>query len=254
MKVALKIAGSFLILLGWFLLSCQSDQTAQEVKSEFRNIKPAPSNSTLQFTSIQESKKQLSTGEETLARGPLVRLLGERQSTRGKKTYKGKLSMESTNVLKLMPDDGSEITLDCALPESFQLRRLASTNGIITVDDNSSLDRNDVTVTIETGQELLLGYTWKVSDKPIRYNPINGVVIYQTALAELPTGNAMQSVEVSVNTSSGRKKITIGEDFDFSLGDKQYKAFVHTSLFQSSSDEGDDTPTAYILRAVVTEI
>jgi len=59
----------------------------------------------------------------------------------------------------------------------------------------------------------------------------------------------MISVEVNVNTDKGEMTIPLGKNYSISLGDKKCSVFVNTS--QSSSGAGDDTPTGYILRAII---
>jgi hypothetical protein len=228
---------------------------AQEtVRPEFKDIKPGPYNPPLHFNPIKESDKKPVSVVPPKGSGPLVRIVSQGSLLMGEHRYQGKIfSSDSPDVIRFVPEEAPEVMIGLALPENFQLKQFKDAKGSLYVNDNSSLEGADQTVTLQSELGLLLGNIWRVSEKPVSYELTENVALAQIPLEKQPSGDIMLAVQVSVNTDKGMQTVPSGKNFDFTLGDKKYTVFVHTSIFQNSADPGDDTRKAYVLRAMVAE-
>lgn len=240
-----------LFATGLLVIGCR--QQREEVPPEFRKLKPAPANPPLRVNPIPDSRKDSISVLPPAGGGPLVRILRAGKILQGEYNFTGKIVASRANVFRFLPNQGPEIMIGFALPEVFPLKSVNDVEGSLYLKDASSPAGADQTVTIRTERLLVAGYIWKTSVKPISYNPRGDVVIAQRPLSQLPTGNTLLTVEVLVNTNEGNKTVPLGKNFAFTLGEKNYMVFVDTSLFQSTATEGDDTTTAYILRALIVE-
>lgn len=245
-----------LFLAGTFIteLNINQLQAEEKARTEFRDIKPGPFNPPLHFDVIEDLKRKPIPIIPPQDSSPFIRTLKEGNLIKGEHNYKGKiLRADSPNVIRFIPEKGHEIMIGLALPKNFPLKKPDAVEGSLYVNDHSSLEGADQIVTLLVEQGLFVGNIWKISEKPITYAPAGSVSLTQIPLKELPAGDVMQTVQVSVATDKTAQIVPCGESFNFTVGGKKYTVFVQTSIFQGVTDKGDDTRTGYILRAMVAE-
>jgi hypothetical protein len=246
---------TILLLVGLGLWAgCKSKQTEATVDPAFKSVAAVESDNFLRYDTISPDTKPGTKQVDVQA--PTVRILRLPDGFRtGDFRASGRISTSGDNQLVFTTDKKETLALQLDAPERFSsaMKGIKDQTGTIALRYNSSAAEANEQLHLAMAGRMALGYLWQTAAKPLELLDDKRPMLRQLPLEDLPKGNALVDVPVQLLSDSGPITVTPGEEVSFKKGGKNYRAFVHSSIYLAQADAGEDGSSGYVLHAVVVQ-
>lgn len=231
----------------------QAKQPDTDVDPAFKAVKAVESDNFLRYDSIPPDERP---GTKPNGQLPNVQILRLPEGfSRGDFRARGRIST-ANDQLVFSTDKKETLAIRMDAPQRFSkmMQRVKDQEGTIAMRYNSSPGGADEQLQLSSGNQMVLGYIWQTSEKPLNLPGIdNRPLLSQVPLKEMPKGNSIADVAVQALSDSGAVSLTPGETVTIKRKGSTYQITVHSSIYLSQADEGEDGSTGYVLHAVVVQ-
>lgn len=164
---------------------------------------------------------------------------------------KGRLE-QNEETFRFFPVTGKPLNIEFHVPQGLNIAKIGSVEALLQIKYQWGPEGGDQFVSLSTARELLLGYVWQSSEKPLSVSFGQGFTITQVALSDsVRNKTGYTTVACFLNGPGGRQALVEGKPIEIVKNNKTYVCLPEISVYFKPNDPGEDGKEGYILKASI---